>query len=62
MDQIEVEHRAARLRTIAVEMDRIVREIGPKWIRLAHLRSEARLINEELKSCLVELTGIAAPS
>lgn len=37
MDQ----ERAQRLRTIAVEMDALVRELGPKWIRLAHLRKEA---------------------
>ena len=40
MDQ----ERAQRLRTIAVEMDSLVRELGPKWIRLAHLRKEAQAI------------------
>ena len=40
MDQ----ERAERLQVIAVEMDAIVREIGPKWIRLAHLRKEAQQI------------------
>jgi hypothetical protein len=42
--------RSDRLRVIAVEMDSIVREIGPKWIRLAHLRKEAQQIMDELKS------------
>lgn len=41
--------RSQRLRTIAVEMDSIVREIGPKWIRLAHLRKEAHEIIAELE-------------
>lgn len=50
MDQTERTLRAERLRIIAVEMDRIVREIGPKWIRLAHLRQEARLITTELEA------------
>ncbi len=45
MDQ----ERAERLRVIAIEMDTLVREIGPKWIRLAHLRKEAHQIMEELK-------------
>lgn len=49
MDQTEVGQRAERLRTIAVEMDRIVRDIGPAWIRLAHLREEARAIQDELR-------------
>lgn len=39
--------RAERLRVIAIEMDSIVRDIGPKWIRLAHLRKEAYAIIEE---------------
>lgn len=42
--------RAERLKKIAVEMDTIVREIGPKWIRLAHLRTEAKVIIEELRA------------
>jgi len=63
MDQTEANSRAERLRVIAVEMDRIVREIGPKWIRLAHLRSEARAICEELSvPCSGESTGTAALS
>jgi hypothetical protein len=41
--------RAARLRTIAVEMDALVRELGPKWLRLAHLRREAQQIIEEME-------------
>lgn len=46
MDQ----ERAQRLRTIAVEMDTLVRELGPKWIRLAHLRKEAQDIIAFLES------------
>jgi hypothetical protein len=41
--------RADRLRVIAVEMDALVRDLGPKWIRLAHLRKEAHQIIEELE-------------
>lgn len=41
--------RADRLRVIAVELDLIVRDIGPKWIRLAHLRKEAQQIIAELE-------------
>lgn len=43
------EERTARLRVIAVEMDGIVRELGPKWIRLAHLRQESQAIIKELQ-------------
>ncbi len=39
--------RAERLRVIAIEMDSLVRELGPKWIRLAHLRKEAHQIIAE---------------
>jgi hypothetical protein len=39
--------RSERLKVIAVEMDSIVRDIGPKWIRLAHLRQEAQQIMAE---------------
>jgi len=46
MDQ----ERAERLRVIAVEMDALVREIGPKWIKLAHLRKEAQQIIADLES------------
>lgn len=49
MDQTERLALSERLRVIAVEMDRIVQEIGPKWIRLAHLREEARMISTELE-------------
>lgn len=49
MDQTEITQRADRLRSIAIEMDRIVREIGPSWIRLAHLREEARVIQGQLR-------------
>lgn len=44
----DVQERVERLRSVAVEMDRIVREVGPKLIMLAHLRSEARKIREEI--------------
>lgn len=49
MDRTEASQRADRLRVIAVEMDRIVRDIGPSWIRLGHLREEARGIQQELR-------------
>lgn len=48
MGPIDIAERVERLRTIAVEMDRIVREAGPQLIRLAHLRNEARQIREEI--------------
>lgn len=41
--------RSERLRAIAVEMDNLVRDLGPKWIRLAHLRKEAHQIIAELE-------------
>lgn len=44
----EVIARVDRLQKVAVEMDSIVRDVGPKLIRLAHLRDEARQIREEL--------------
>ncbi len=44
----DIGERVERLRTIAVEMDRIIREVGPKLIMLAHLRSESRQILEGL--------------
>ena len=50
MDRTELIQRRSRMQTIAKEMDQIVREIGPKWIRLAHLRTEAREIMAELQS------------
>lgn len=40
--------RTDRLKRIAGEMDSILREIGPRMIRLAHLREEARTIVQEL--------------
>jgi hypothetical protein len=49
MDPIEEKLRQERLRTIAVEMDSLVRDLGPKWIRLAHLRKEAHQIITELE-------------
>ena len=47
-ESIDVLERADRLRTIAIEMDSIIRDIGPKMIRLAHLREEGRLIRQEI--------------
>jgi hypothetical protein len=44
----DVSDRLERLRTVAIEMDGIVRDVGPKLIRLAHLRNEARQIREEI--------------
>lgn len=44
----DIAERLERLRTVAVEMDGIVRDVGPKLIRLAHLRNEARQIKEEI--------------
>ena len=40
--------RGERLRKIALEIDSIIRDIGPKWIRMAHLRKEAQAIIEEI--------------
>lgn len=48
MGPTDVSDRVERLRTVAVEMDRIVREVGPQLIRLAHLRNEARQIRMEI--------------
>lgn len=45
-DQAE---RTARLKTVLAEIDSLMRDVGPKWIRLAHLNNEAKLIAEELK-------------
>lgn len=44
----QTQERADRLKVIMIEMDAIVREIGPKWIRLAHLRRESQMIIQEL--------------
>ena len=38
------EERAQRLQKIALEMSEITKEIGPRLIRLAHLRQEAQHI------------------
>ena len=40
--------RADRLKRIYVEIDTITRDIGPKLIRLSHLREEARQIIGQL--------------
>lgn len=45
---IDALERLERLRTVAIEMDNIVRDIGPKLIKLAHLRNEARQIRGEI--------------
>jgi len=47
---MDLTERVERLRVVAVQMDRIVREIGPGLIRLAHLREEARAIQEEINA------------
>jgi hypothetical protein len=49
MDQIDRQQLVMRLQKIAGEMDAIVRDIGPKWIKLAHLRTEARSISESIE-------------
>lgn len=48
MERTELADRVERLRVIAVEMDAMVRDVGPKLIRLAHMRDEARQIREEI--------------
>ena len=48
MDQTEIDGSLERLVVVATEMDAIVSDIGPKLIRLAHLREEGRLIREGL--------------
>lgn len=48
MGSTDIAERLERLHTVAVEMDGIVRDVGPKLIRLAHLRNEARQIREEM--------------
>ncbi len=40
--------RAERLKLIVIQMDEIVREIGPKWIKLSYLREESKQIMAEL--------------
>lgn len=44
----ETDERAQRLKKLASEIDAIVNEIGPKWIKLAHLRAEVSSILEEI--------------
>ncbi len=46
---MDKQERIQRLTAIAVEMDKIVKELGPKWIRLAHLRTESQQIIQELR-------------
>lgn len=46
---IDRQERAERLKKIAIEMDQIVREIGPKLIKLSHLREESEMIMGELR-------------
>lgn len=50
MDQTDISERIERLHVVALEMDSIVRDIGPKMIRLAHLREEARAIREDVRA------------
>jgi len=47
-DPTETAAQVERLKVLAVEMNGIVMEVGPKWIRLAHLRQEAQAIIKEL--------------
>lgn len=51
---VDVAERSARLQKVATEMDSIIREIGPKLVRLAHLREETRTIMAELGGAGVE--------
>lgn len=53
MDQ----ERAERLRIVVTEMDSIMRDVGPKWIRLAHLRKEAQQIIAELEDKKEDVKG-----
>ena len=48
MDDVQLRERSDRLQRLATEADSILREIGPRLIRLAHVREEARIIIEEL--------------
>ena len=50
MGPTEIGERVERLRTVAIEMDSIMRDVAPKLIRLSHLRNEARQIREELNA------------
>ena len=48
MAPTERDERLERLKTLAIDMNALVMELGPKWIRLAHLRQEAQAIIKEL--------------
>ena len=56
MTEDERQERADRLRVIALEMDALVRDLGPKWIRLGHLRNESQGILLQLSANLPEPT------
>lgn len=43
-----MEEKIARLQKVVAEIGVLTQEIGPKLIRLAHLRKEARLILAEI--------------
>ncbi len=45
-DDIDIKKSINRLKKIASEMNEIVIDIGPKMIKLAHLRNESRDIVE----------------
>jgi hypothetical protein len=44
----ELEERSRRLRAVAEEMDRLMKEVGPKWLRIAHLKQEAESIMQDI--------------
>lgn len=46
---MDVRERSARLKVVIGEIDAIMREIGPKMVRMSHLRKEVRSIVEELR-------------
>lgn len=46
---IALSERSARLTSVASEMDRIIKDVGPKLIKLSHLRAESKSIIEEIK-------------
>lgn len=48
MDETYIKERSDRLQKLANEADSILREVGPRLIRLAHVREEARNIIQEL--------------
>lgn len=37
-----------------IEIDSLMRDIGPKWIRVGHLNAEAKAIAAELEADVVE--------